>query len=362
MSSILIKVFLALSILVCFIIVFLNIVWIVKLLNELCKLLKNYKCSKKGTDNRPIYRDVDSIPIVDSYSYRTDIVRFIALITICALEIWQVLFSCFYRLIFITSPKQIPQNNIIQGEDSNTTCHFNFMKFFQHPYLLYLLNIELYSYLLLLILLTVLTRFLSARSLRHPVRTSLIRYIAWLLIQYLFIALSSTTYTYPLYFFLFPTFSLINLFLLVRESVVLCNVLKTNAKNIRLYSYNSRRLFNEQLLIYKHYKLFRMLLLLSLFVSVVFIFLQLSSTGFKLVLCQIKNFTHPSAAPELIMKVLSYLDPLLILLFLLSYGLPLWVYSAANIIVVLMKRYSARKKQYRFNYFNTNVPLLRSLI
>ena len=361
MTSTFANVLVTLTIFACIITISLNVVWIVKLLYKLYKSLKLYRGSKYRTGTyRPIYGDAESLSkSVDLYNHKTDIVKFLVLIAICALEIWQILYSYFYRFIFLISPK-LNHTHTHQGGDNILLCNFDLVKNFEHTYLILLINVDVYGYLLLIVLLTVLTRFLSARNLLHPVKTSLKKYLVWFLIQSFIITLSSTTYTYPLFFFLTPSFVLINILLLVRESIVLRNVLKMNANSANIkQTYSSS---SDQLIIYKHYKLFRILLLLSLFVSLILIILVLSSTAFKLLLCQTNGTTHLSADSELIMRIFFNLDPLFTLLFLLSYGGPLWIYSVANIIVILMRSYSARNKQSRFNYSNTNVPLFRPLI
>ena len=363
MSSIYESVLLVLSTLACIITISLNVVWIVRLSHGLSKSLKSYKRSTRTRDGyRPIYKQVESISqSVNVYNLKTDIIKLLFLIGICVLEIWQTLYSFLYRFIFVFSPKLNNTVNLLYND--HLYCNYNLVKFFEDIYLIFLLGVEMYSFLFLLFLLTILTRLLSARYLLHPVRRSIIKYLVWFLVQLLLITLASTTYTYPLYFFIIPSFAFIDLLLLVRESITLRNVLKMNVNLNQTYSSDCTKfLSHQQLLTYKHYKLFRLLLLLSLFVALVAVCLSFFSTGFKLVLCLTNSVAHLSAGPKLIMSILSYLEPLLLLLFLLFYGGPLWIYSIANVVVVLMRSYSSRKKQYRFNYSNTNAPMFIAFI
>ncbi|KAI6654760.1 hypothetical protein LOD99_2639 [Oopsacas minuta] len=335
--------------------IILNVFWLVKICIELYKTIKKYNITKNRTDFHPLYKDVQSLSqSMELYNYKSHMAKFVIVISICGVELFQFVFTYLSRLIFILIPKPEELNVTLFGVwDFHLTCNYAFEKYYSHPFIIVFFDLDNATYILLMVLLSVLTRFLSLRYLRHPVRPVLMKYLAWLLLQYALIALASTIYTYPIMFLLIPSFFIINWLLFVKESLLLSRVLKMNVKELMWHS-PDRIFFNNQLLAYKHYKFFRILLILSLFISVILVCLLFFATGFKAVLCFSQAFPlSPTAI--LIKDVMKYIDPIFLFLWLVSYGLPLWVYSAACFIL----KYSNRNQQYRFNYSNIR-PLLRN--
>ena len=73
-------------------------------------------------------------------------------------------------------------------------------------------------------------------------------------------------------YFIFPVFCFINWFVLLRDNLFLSRVLKSNLREIKLYSY-SRQLYRQQLNAYKFYRFFNRILIIAIFCLSFFSFL-----------------------------------------------------------------------------------------
>ena len=326
------------------------ITWLIKVSIDLYKTIKKYNVTKSRTEAQSPY------VAIEIYNYKTHISKCVIVIAICMTELSQIVFGYLYRIVALKLPTLSVVNVSAVGQTIHMSCDYGVLKFILHPYLYLILNLDIATYILLVVLLSFLTRFLSLRYLRHPVYPYLIRYLAWFLFQFTLIALSSNSFTFPLLFVLMPLFSIINWLLLVRESIFLSRVLSMDIRSIVWYSKNTRS-FKNQLIAYNNYKLFRKLLLVSLFISVIVICLLFFSSGFKIFICSTQDPSNAPPIPHTMMDLASYIDPIFLLLYLVSYGLPLWAYTGA----LCIHKYSNRNQQYRFNYSNTKTqPLLRN--
>lgn len=329
------------------------VAWLIKVSIDLYRTIKKYNSiTKSRTEAQSPYR------AVEIYNYKTHISKFIIAIAICIAELSQIIFAYLYRIVDIRIPKLdmdvVNVSAIAFGKTIHVSCDYDVLKFVFHPYLFLFFDLYLAAYILLMVLLSFLTRFLSLRYLRHPVKPYLLRYLAWLLFQFTLIALSSNSFTFPFLFVLMPVLSIVNWFLLVRESVFLSRVLNMNIRSIAWYSNNTRS-FNNQLIAYNNYKLFRKLLLISLFISVIVIFFLFFASGFKLFICLTQYHSTLNPILNIMEHLASYIDPVFLFLYLLSYGLPFWTYTGAFCI----SKCSNKNQQYRFNYANTKIqPLL----
>ena len=345
-------IFNTLSALACFTTFFLIIAWLIKVSIVLYKAIKKYNVIKNSTEAQSPYLSIGI------YNYKTHISKCIIIIAICIAELSQIVFAYLYRIVDLMLPNRNMKvvNVTAVGETFHLSCDYDVSKFIFHPYLFLFFDLYLAAYILLMVLLSFLTRFLFLRYLRLPVKPYLRRYLAWLLFQFTLVALSSNSYTFPLLIVLMPVFSVINWLLLVRESIFLSRVLNMNIRSIEWYSKNTSS-FNAQLIAYNNYKLFRKLLLVSLFISVIVICLLFFTSGFKILMCSTQDLSKLNPIFNIMMNIPSYIDAIFLLLFLVSYGLPFWAYTGA----LCIHKYSSRNQQYRFNYSNTKIrPLLRN--
>ena len=112
-------------------------------------------------------------------------------------------------------------------------------------------------------LLSLLCRYLAARYLRHPVNSIIKKYIVWLCVQLLLFIPGLSTYTLGLNLVTSLPIMVSDWIVLLRDSNVLRNVLKSHIKELEMHF--SRRLYLQEKRLYNLYRGCIVFLLASLF-------------------------------------------------------------------------------------------------
>ena len=359
-----------------FIIVYLllSICWLVVFIRKCYfQFISFLRCYKSDTFH-PIHSDVKFLQKQRKlYNLQTHFVKCLLLSVSLFIEVARVL--CFLLSDYFQANIPFPANDsvIVRFEQSHN-CHIhNSLRrfYYSSPYIL-LYNLNFLLAFLLYVMISILSRYLAARYLNHPFSRTLVKYVIWILIQCVVTAVCSTIYTIAATFLIFPLIVLINFTLLVRDSLVLSRVLKSNVLSLRLHG--SRALYTEQKNAFVFYRIFRLLYLLSIcleLISLSFLLLYKTADLFLEQFC-FAEFLYGIDIPAIVLNTL-YMHRYAIrglecvsqligitgaLLFVLSLNLPLFGVILWPVVRGLVKRCTAKEGQFRFNYDNME-PLLR---
>ena len=313
---------------------------------KICKQTNKYKCSP-----------------MKLYNSKTQFTKYFISILICVVELAAILWVGISALIFesLYSPTQNVMFNKSNFSHEDCRLQRSTLKMYTNQYFIFLLNLNLIFYSLQGYLLSVLTRYLAARYLNHPIKPTLIKYTIWIVVQVVVVAICSSDITAVFSWVLFPIFAITNWLLLLRDSLILSRILKSNLKGIQLFS-NDAVFYRQQVIGYKIYKLFRIILLIALFFLVSC--LVISEIGFILKFtldeyCLINLTFHAKISPlfhlaitdrnaiEIITVITQRLS---FCLYGLSMSLPIFGISISAIIYKCVKKYKDKEDNYRFNY------------
>ena len=204
------------------------------------------------------------------------------------------------------------------------------------------------------------------RYLNHSFKRNLIKYLIWCSIQCILIGFCSTKYTWMFIVFINPIIGLTNWILLLRATSFLSRVLRSHLMEIKLYS-NNRVFYNTQLSAFNFYRIFRIVLLISTLSVIFFDLLFFAWRAIKIFVhysCQIQidqTVIIPSFHLDSRLwfdEIITLLDELFIILYILALFLPLCGITFAPLIIKCVKRCREKEDQYRYNYENLE-PLLR---
>ena len=221
------------------------------------------------------------------------------------------------------------------------------------------------------VLLSILTRYLAARYLNHPFKRTLIKYIIWLGIQLVVVAICSTIYTFIFTSVVYPFFLIVDWFVLLRDNLKLSRVLKSNLRETELHS-NNKALYREQLSAYRFYRFFQKIMLISLFFLVIVVVAYMLLFSIWLVFynsfCFFDvvygvNYNLDLQLPLWSYNVFDYFlrlsEAIILVLHSFTTSLPLLCVTFVPFIRACVKRYKSRHFVYRFNYENIDQPLMR---
>ena len=340
----------------------LNSIWLITCI-RLCYLMAiSYRASKRTPLLHPIHKDVQYLSLQRKlYNLKTHFIKYILICMCLCVEMLQVV-SIFIYIILNEKHKYA----FSRISSNNLSCSFSpyLSNIYSFPILIPVLNSPFISLFILSTLLSILTRYLAARYLKHSFKRTLTKYLLWLVIQFIIVILSSTLYTFILSFILFPLLLIINWLVLFRDSRILSRVLRSNLIELEFHSGN-KVLYREQLIAYKSYRIFIKTLIFSqsflvafsiLFLLVKFFLLIFHDScilyyiyGITLQFRVLKNSIEP-------IKLSADIVLSLIMLFSsISNILPLICVS----LFPLIKKYRSRHNVYRFNYDNITQPLLK---
>ena len=353
-----------------FITLSLNIVWILVCIRECYRFVKRYLTCKRTSDLHPIYKDVQYLSRQRKlYNLETHIVKYV-LVTLC-LSAEAIELVCAAIMSFV---KNFYTNGIIfstinKYQNEFTDCHIDpqLWKLLLIPQLLWLQNLTLFTGVLCLALISILTRYLAARYLNHPFNKTLYRYIVWISVQFCIVAFCSYKITFLFSNIAFPLLLIISWLVLLRDNRILCRVLKSNLTELYLHS-NNRVLYHEQVSGYRYYHVFQKVLLISslfLITSISFDYLTeliylLNDSSCLLSFIYKYNSTLNIHIPVsvLVTPLIYYLKATCLLIYSLSSSLPIICITLFPLIRACVKRYKSRYMVYRYNYENIQ-PLIR---
>ena len=350
----------------------LNLGWLGHSIRYLWFYISKHRICKRAPNLHPIYRDVQFLSRQRKlYNMKTHIIKYVLIVLYLCVDIstsvW--LGVCILSFPYLHTKFFVKRNQI---QSQYTNCHFNshLAYLYFNPIYSIMYNVELLFILLQFSLLCILTRYLAARYLNHSFKSTLFRYLIWLAVQGIIIALCSTIYTRIFSLLLFPIFLIADWFVLLRDSRVLSRVLRSNLREIKLHSTNTF-LYKEQFTAYKCYRIFHKFLLFSLFLCIAVITLYCFRQLFELLsesFCLLEYTYGFNYNPHLNISLLHYLkfkdhdrtiNSVALAIYSFSNSLPLLCATLTPLIIACVKRYRSRHLVYRFNYENIRQPLLR---
>ena len=350
----------------------LDIVWIVVCTRQCFIFVRSYRARKRRPNLHPLHRDVQYLSQQMSlYNIETHIVKYV-LVTLClSVEVASMVSALVYFTIISRPLNEYEVAQIALLQLDYPTCNLwnRIILIYFNPYYPLIWNVISALATMFFMLLSLTTRYLAARYLVHPFRKTLCKYITWLVIQLIILAICSTVYTIILITVISPLLSLTNWIILVRDSKILSRVLKSNLQQLKNHS-NNIQLYNEQQSGYKVYTYFQKILLVSLLLLVVSITTNILGQLYLL-------FSESSCLINLIygLELHIHVDPTVLFilytffhylqsitesLLSVSYSLPIICVTLAPIVTACIKRYRSRHYVWRYNYGNTLVrPLIR---
>ena len=342
---------------------FFSIGWIIHSAKQCWSLSMDYRNCKNTPNLHPIYRDVQYLSQQRKlYNLKTHFVKYVIFITCIISEM-----SSKICIIIICITKSIQSRFVnnstttqITNKYPNCPIHDTFNNIYSFPYTILMYNMTYMLFLLLIMLLCVLTRYLAARYLNNRFHTTLYKYIVWLLAQCSILIICSSLYSFILLYFILPGLFFINWIVLLRDNLFLSRVLKSNLREMKTHTYD-RQLYRQQLAAYKFYKCFNIMLIGSMFCVVLtismycteYIMFILSKNMCYFNLVYKLNFKIENSLQFIIIqKFVSFLFPITFFLYSVSSSVPLYAMSSLTLLQKCILRYRYRNNVYRFNYDN----------
>ena len=232
-------------------------------------------------------------------------------------------------------------------------------------------SLVMISYIIFLILLSFLTRYLSKRYFIHPIRRTCITHITLALIQISIICCLTNRDITILYLFILPIMMLIDWCILVRNSGILFRVLRSNVRDLKL-NLSNRYLYTEQWRLLQVYKMLIPILLPALFFGVCVFFLHFYFhivSGFLMSHCfnlmtgdsyTYAGYMKPLSTYHYINMLSGYSKLICMIIHFILLGFPMFAISVGMLYSVCVKRYSQKESDYRCNYTNIRPALLRN--
>ena len=339
--------------------------WIVYYIRKCWRCYKEHKICEQTPLLHPLYSDVQYLSQQRKlYNLKTQITKYVLMIVCSSVEVVGILTTLLSNIIISDLPVISNSTEIQVG---NLHCKTEGYDIYQ--FIIPIKNIPALQFTLISTLISILSRYLAARYLNHPFRRTLIKYIIWCSVQCLLTALCSTVYTWLLMVLVVPLIGLINWILLLRDTSLLSRVLRSNLREIQFHS-NNRILYHNQLSAYKFYRIFRIVLIISM------LFFFFSVSGYFAGLSRIILFDfckielhHSVIFPlflrinnkEIIKYVILFVDDFFVLIYLILTCLPLCCITITPVIVRCVKRCREKEDQYRYNYEKLE-PLIRKYL
>ena len=343
--------------------------WTVYFAVQCWRLYRQYRICKLAPVLHPLYSGVQELSKQRKlYNFRTHIGKYILMIVCSFVEVASMVIG---GIISILKSTQHRHPNITKNKIEDLQC-FNyhwFLQNFHSPAVLVVNNISLLLSVHLLILIAILSRYLVARYLNHSFKRTLIKYLIWCSIQCILVVFCSTPYTWIFLVPIIPIIILANWILLVRDTYILSRVLRSNLRDILLYT-NNNAFYNQQLTAYTFYRIFRILSLVSLFFYALCVIEFLISQFLKYLIfapCYI-HFKHTSILLFLesndqyfAKHILSLIDAIFQFIYCITLSLPLYAVTFIPVILKFVKRCREKEDQYRYNYEKLE-PLIKKYL
>lgn len=343
--------------------VFLNIFWIIVCIKRCISVSSEYRLYKSTPSLHPIYRDVQNLAKKRRlYNLQTMRVKFVLMILYLTAEMvaisWVGL-AYYVQSILSLSPALNTTLHQFEPEYSNSCIHTIFVIVYAFPSYIIMYNFTVFQYLMLFFMLSILTRYLVARYLTHPFRSTFVKYFVWYLLQVVTIASCSTVRTFIYSFLFFPTFSIINWVVVMRDIRFLSQVLKSHLLETRIHS--TKELYKTEKYGYNLFRTFRLMLGFSLCLLV------LSFTTVKLLHlclfilnpnCTLGNYFgfdvfNIKLLPEQV-DLAVIITKITYIIYTFSLSIPLIGVTVYPVVRECVKRYKSRNIGYRYNYDNIN--------
>ena len=332
-----------------FLTITLMIGWCIYFLVKCCRLYEEYKTCKRTPVLHLLYSDVQYLSKQRKlYNLKTHITKYLLMIVCSSVEVSSIVYyASFIPIIKLTAQPDHNETNI-------QNCYYN-----RIPDKDLIINIYfLFADLMSITLISILSRYLAARYLNHPFKPTLIKYLIWCCVQLILIVFCSTPYTWIFRVLVLTIISIANWIVLLRDTSILSRVLRSNLRDIQLYSDN-RVFYNQQLSAFKFYRIFRIVSLVSLLWYVICAigysmfrlvkFLLFAGCTIHLNKITIKLFIQ-SNNPFFIKDIFYYVDVIFLFLYFLTFSLTLYFITFSPIILKCAKRCREKEDQYRYNY------------
>ena len=354
----------------------LNIGWMIICVKRCCIVLLKYRLCKQTLNLHPTYRYIEyQSQQGELYNLKTSIVKYVLIVMCLGVEISILLMAGAYSMtadMHIVDPNIIAKWVKIVSHYPHCQINIYFILLYEFPFYFVICGSGFSLFFLLFVLLSILTRYLAARYLNHPFKLTLFNYIIWFGFQLVIVAICSNIYTFVITPVVYPFLLIVNWFVLLRDNLKLSRILRFNLREIKLHS-NNKALYREQLYAFRFYRLFQKLMLISLFLFVALVVIDILLNSFTFIylnsFCFFNVLYGLDYNPNIEIPIPHYIFDnfylsseaiILVLLVLHSFStsLPLLCVTVIQLFRACVKGYKSRHFVYRFNYENIDQPLM----
>ena len=340
----------------------LYLAWLVNCIIQCLKTLKMYRTCKITPNLHPIYRDVQYLSQQRRlYNLETHCVKYL-LASMCTLNELSALLWILLCDIFNSEHRNnVKTRTEIQKMFPNCTGHSKLYEYYFDPFSIIMSNTLVLLYMSLFTLLSILTRYLSARYLNHSFKKTLTKYLTWFGFQTLVIAVGSSIYTVLPAYLVLSVLSLVSWLLLLRDIRILSRVLRSNLRELQLFSDN-RILYRQNVYGFRLFRTFQNCLLFSLLCCVLTFIIYSCDLIFTSVYqssCLLNKLYGTDIDTKIVLqdpyvvgRWINLLFSCLIFLHSISSSFPLLIVTVLPLLRECVKRYRSRHIVYRYNYGN----------
>ena len=344
--------------------------WLVNCFIQCLKTFRMYRTCKRTPNLHPIYRDVQYLSQQRRlYNLETHCVKYV-LIFLCILIEFTALVWIVFCVVYDTKYTiSSLTHREIENRLPNCTGHSKLYNFYFYPFSIIMFNTQILLYMSLFTLLSIVTRYLSARYLNHSFMKTLRNYLTWLCLQILMISVGSSIYTVIAVYLIVPVLGLVNWLLLLRDIRILSRVLRSNLRELELFS-NNRILYQQNVYGFRLFRIFHKCLLFSLLCSVIsftvfsFNFIVIPFYHSSCLLNKLygtdfdtRTALQDDCGTEFYLKLVY---EIIYSLHSISSSFPLLIITILPLLRECVKRYRSRNFVYRYNY--GNIPSAQRLI
>ena len=353
-------------------------VWTVKVIKHLKNTITMYRIQK-----RMDFRDIREQNRI-LYNHETHIVKDIILLIICFVEMCEPVMIMIEGIIntHYLDKHNVTNYSAFNSAASLTSCTYKQtildinsqanVLIFPEVWYMYFISLIMVCCIIFLLLLSFLTRYLSKRYFIHPTRRTCITHIALALIQISIICCLTNGDISISYLSIVPIMLLIDWCILVRNSIILFRVLRSNVRDLKL-NLSNMHLYTEQWRLLQVYKMFIPILLSALFFGVCVVFLHfyfhivagiLMSHCFNLITGDSYTYAAYRNSPD---ALYFYIDSfsgysmlICMIIHFILLGFPMFAISVGMLYSACVKRCSQKESDYRFNYNDFRTALLQN--
>ena len=343
----------------CIPIILISLFWICLLSKDLFKNVRSYRLNKKTFFPVELYKK----GIL--YNFETHIVKDIFLLILIVIELLEPInvlihslttlgrHSWYVDAFNITQIEECSIKQLFKSLITNNLC----VEYCTYTNVLFISQ-SVTMACIFMTLLSLLCRYLAARYLRHSVNSFIKKYIVWLCVKLLLFLPGLSKYTLGLFMIVSLPIMVSDWIMLLRDSNVLRNVLKSHIKELEMHF--SRRLYLQEKRLYNLYRGCIVFLLASLF----FYILGLASNAFhhllstllanNCIISSIKasnNLYQPQVVYNKVFDILYGAACLCSLTHFALLALPLHIATITTLIYNCIKRCRGVNKRYiHYNY------------